>query len=115
MPHRLAHIKDWLGLARQAQWSVLKLARLCQVSDRTLERYFLDEHRQLPHTWLANQRHQYACELLREGHSVKFTASQLGYQHANSFSRAFKNVTGQKPTEFTRPDKNEPPSPLNDG
>ncbi len=49
--------QDWLKLARQANWSVAKLAELCGVSERTLRRY-LQEHRgrRPRHGWPGNAK-----------------------------------------------------------
>jgi transcriptional regulator GlxA family with amidase domain len=41
MNTKLNHVQDWLKLAKQANWSVSKLAKLCQVSTNTLRRHFL--------------------------------------------------------------------------
>ena len=98
MNTKLKHIQDWTPLARQAEWTVSKLAKLCGVSVRTLERHFLATHGQKPKGWLAAQRQRQAFELLRDGSSVKETASTLEYDHANHFSREFKAHWGFCPT-----------------
>jgi AraC-like DNA-binding protein len=95
---QLNHVQDWPSLARQAKWSVAELAKICKVSIRTLERHFEKNMGSLPKTWLREQRQKLAIELLREGASVKETASHLGYRHPQHFSREFKWHSGYCPT-----------------
>jgi transcriptional regulator GlxA family with amidase domain len=94
---RLNHVQDWVALGRQCNWSVRTLAKSCDVSVRTLERHFLKNMGTNPKLWLAAQRQKQAMELLRDGSSVKATASQLGYRYANHFSREFKGYWGYCP------------------
>jgi transcriptional regulator GlxA family with amidase domain len=92
MNSKLNHIQNWAEAAEQTKWSVSALAEKCGVSVRTLERHFLCHIGQSPKAWLAEQRLHQAMELLREGSSVKETASTLGYKHANNFSRKFPGI-----------------------
>ena len=90
MSSRLPHIQNWPELAKEANWSASALARNCQVSRRTLERYFIAELGKNPKAWLLGLRQQIAIQLLRDGRSVKETADHLGgYKDASSFSREF--------------------------
>jgi AraC-like DNA-binding protein len=98
MNTRLNQKPNWPELARQANGSVAKLAKLCGVSVRTLERYFLKNMGKKPKTWLVEQRQKQAIQLLRNGASVKVTASLLGYRFAHHFSREFRNYWGCCPT-----------------
>lgn len=90
MHTRLNHIQNWPELAREAKWSVSALARLCGVSVRTLHRHFLKHMGKNTKTWLAEQRQRHALELLRDGSSVKETASCLGYKQPTNFTRKYK-------------------------
>jgi AraC-like DNA-binding protein len=100
MNYKLNNEQDWRELARQANWSVSKLAACCGVSERTLRRYFLETLGHAPKAWLSAQRQKQAVELLRDGTSVKETAAQLGYQHTGTFSREFKKQCGRCPFEM---------------
>lgn len=100
MNKQLAKVEDWLSLARKANWSVHHLARSCNVSVRTLERYFATTVQCSPKQWINEQRHKLAISLLREGFSVKHTAYLLGYRHAPTFSREFKAYWGYYPTSY---------------
>jgi transcriptional regulator GlxA family with amidase domain len=97
MNTKLNHNPDWSKLASEANWSVAKLAKQCGVSVRTLERHFLKEMGTNPKHWLAEQRQKQAMELLRDGSTVKETASQLGYRYPNHFSREYKGYWGHCP------------------
>lgn len=84
-------------LVLEAKWSASNLARKCGVSLRTLERYFLQELGKTPKAWLLEKRQQRAFEMLREGRSIKETATYLGYKYPTHFARAFKNFWGSYP------------------
>lgn len=99
MNTKLNRIQDWITFARQAGWSVSKLAKICGVSVRTLERHCLETRGQKPKVWLTEQRQTQALELLCDGSSVKETAAALGYPHANHFSRDFQAFWGQCPSK----------------
>jgi AraC-like DNA-binding protein len=100
MNTRLNHIQNWAGLAREANWSTAALAKKCGVSVRTLERCFLKQKGKSPKTWLAEQRHLMAIELLHYGSSVKEVAGHLGYKNQHHFSREFKKQNGYAPSQF---------------
>ena len=102
MNRQLEHLteQDWLILARQAEWSVAKLAKLCHVSERTLERHFLKTMHQTPKAWLTAQRQKQAVGLLLGGFMVKQASSQLGYKNPETFSREFKKRCGKCPNTY---------------
>jgi transcriptional regulator GlxA family with amidase domain len=98
MNTRLNHIQNWPELAQAANWSASALAKKCDVSVRTLERYFRKELSKTPKAWLSERRQGQAIELLRDGFSVKETAARLGYKQAGNFSRKFAKHWGVCPT-----------------
>lgn len=98
MNTKLNHIQNWSELARQTKWSASALAKRCDVSERTLRRHFLKQIKKDIKTWLAEQRQQQAVELLRDGSSIKETASNLGYKQATNFTRKYKNHWGICPS-----------------
>lgn len=95
---RLKHIQNWTELAREAEWSVSALAKLCGVYGETLRQYFLKHMGGSPGAWLAEQRQHYALELLRGGSSIKETAACLGYKQQTNFTRRFKEHWGACPS-----------------
>jgi transcriptional regulator GlxA family with amidase domain len=98
MNTKLNHMQDWPALAREAQWSASALAKKCGVSLRTLERHFLKQTGKSPSNWMAEQRQKQAVELLRDGNTVKATASCLGYKQPANFTRQFKDHWGVCPS-----------------
>lgn len=108
MNSTINHVQDWLPLARHANWSVARLARLCKVSPRTLTRHFPKTHGMSPKAWLTEQRQKQAIDLLRDGTSVKEAASLLGYHHASSFAREFKKHSGRCPHTLALQIENRP-------
>jgi transcriptional regulator GlxA family with amidase domain len=99
MSSRLHRIQNWPELATQSNGSGVTLAKKCNVSVRTLERYFLEKMGVSPHLWLLEQRKGRATKSLGDGNSVKETAAILGYKHATHFSRDFKKHSGHSPSK----------------
>jgi len=91
-PH-LKQIQNWTELAEKTQWKVTKLAQCCGVSIRTLERHFRENVGMTPAKWLRETRLRKGAHNLKKG-SVKAIAAEMGYKHANNFSRAFKKCWG---------------------
>lgn len=89
---------DWISSAEKATWSVAKLAKLINVSPRTLEMYFAAVMGQPPKSWMLEQRQRKAWVLLNEGYLVKQVAVEVGYKHSTHFSREFKKYWGYSPT-----------------
>ena len=102
MKSRLNQIQNWPEFARQADWSAKLLAQKCNVSPRTMERFFHKAMGKSPHAWLVELRQRQAIELLRDGSSVKETALTLGYKHPTHFSRQFKRHWGFLPATLAR-------------
>jgi transcriptional regulator GlxA family with amidase domain len=92
-------IQNWAELAKKANWNAGELARVCEVSLRTLERYFLKQIGVSPKTWLVKERQRQAAELLRAGHSVKEAAGLLCFRSSSHFTNGFKKYWGHCPTD----------------
>jgi len=104
---RLRTIKNWPELARTARYQVKTLAKICEVSPRQLERFFLGATGLRAHEWMYRLRQFEALRLLRKLGSVKATAHHLGYKQPSHFSVKFRSYYGIWPSEFLS-DKNVP-------
>jgi transcriptional regulator GlxA family with amidase domain len=87
----------WEKLAEEALFDRQKLAQLCSISTRTLDRCFLRERNETAHTWMQELRMNLAWERLPAAQSVKEVAIALGYTQASQFSRDFKARFGIPP------------------
>jgi transcriptional regulator GlxA family with amidase domain len=97
---KLKNIQNWPELARQAKWSASALAKLCDVSPRTLHRHWVKQKGKSTKKWLAELRQLNAVELLCDGSSIKETASCLGYKQPTNFTRKYKKHWGTCPSQL---------------
>ena len=88
----------WRNLAFAAQFKVNKLARLCGVSVRTLQRHFALNAGITITVWLQGIRLHEAYGRLKAGARVKKVAYDLGYKQLSHFSREFKSQHGITPS-----------------
>lgn len=95
----MARITNWPELVAAAAYHPGRLARLCGVSTRELERFFgrCVEHR--PQCWLNMLRQVEGLLVLAGTDSVKWTALELGYKPAH-YSRDFKLFFGVPPASI---------------
>ncbi len=100
MSRQLTKIVNWPERAHAAKYCVQRLADDCRVSVRTLERHIKLHFGQCPQAWLGHLQMQRAMELLPECSSIKQVALELGYDHAQNFSRDFKKRTGYAPSHY---------------
>jgi len=100
MRSKLHRIKDWPDRARLSGFSASKLAKLCGVSLRSLERFFKETKAVSPHQWLHLQRLLQAKSVLLESPSIKEAADTLGYKQPSHFTREFKKQHGSTPSDF---------------
>lgn len=99
MSARLDHIQNWAELAKEAKWSVNKMAGVCRISVRALELRFRRGMAKSPKEWVTEQRMEQAKPYLEEGFSAKETAERVGYKSTAHFSREFKKYWGFCPRE----------------
>ncbi len=95
-----------MSLANQSNYQPVKMARLCQISLRHLERTFKVESGCTPREWLKMQRLNNALLMLRKAQSVKQVAYELAYPQIPQFCREFKTRFGITPKEFRRSQTN---------
>lgn len=97
---RLDRVGDWPRLARKAGYEPKKLAALCRVSLRQLERYCRAAFRSSPRGWLNRLRIERSKKLLKRPLMVKEIAYSLSFKQTSHFTREFKRRTGVPPTSF---------------
>src|SRR6266496_4188376 len=93
-------VSEWCPLARTALYDAAELARLCQVSQRQLQRFFHERFGRTPQQWLNEKRLHDAPDLLLTLKHVKPAAYELGFRHPSHFIRKFKRVYGYTPLKF---------------
>ena len=100
MARSITQVELWKGLALGAQYNASKLASLCEVSLRTLQRQFQEILGRPPQRWLNELRIHTAQRLLHQGASIKEIASDLGFKHSSHFCRQFKRQAKMTPSQF---------------
>lgn len=100
---RLELALRWLAQNVREQNPVAPLCEYLQVSAVTLNRLFRTHLRESVSSYHTRLRIERAAQLLSsDGVAVKEVAYELGYVHANDFSRAFKKFTGRNPSQGKR-------------
>ena len=100
MNSRLDRVASWPRLARKAGYEPKKLAALCRVSLRQLERYCRVALHSSPRGWLNDLRIERSKKLLKKPLMIKEIAYSLSYKQTSHFTREFKRRTGVPPTCF---------------
>ena len=105
MNSRLDRVANWPLLARKAGYEPKKVAALCRVSLRQLERYCRVAFHSSPRGWLNSLRIGRSKKLLKKPLMVKEIANLLGYKQTSHFTGEFKRRTGVPPTSFRQRSK----------
>ena len=79
-------------LARKSGFRVGKLAKLCKLSPRQLNRIIHERFDEPPREWLARCRLKDASEIIESGASAKEAAAQTGYSHQTNLTRRYKQI-----------------------
>jgi AraC-like DNA-binding protein len=100
---RLELALRWLAQNLQERSPVAPLCEYLQVSAVTLNRVFRTHLHESATAYHTRIRMKWAGRMLKNGKvTVKRVAYELGYHHANDFSRAFKRFTGRSPSQRKR-------------
>jgi len=92
--------QKWEQLAREADFNSAKMASLCAISERQLQRIFRRNFECTPSHWLRDLQCHLAKELIAQGYSNKAAASELKFASQSHFCREFKRVFGASPQTF---------------
>ena len=83
-----------------AEWTMAELARRTAVSVAHLHRLFSAEVGSSPMAWLTRTRIELAASMLIQGNlSIAEIAHRTGWSDPNHFSKRFRQVTGDTPTD----------------
>ena len=95
---RLLRAKDRMDAASHEEWPVRRLARVSGVSAAHFARSFKEAFGVPPHRYLLTRRVERAKTLLRDTDmSVTDIAFQTGWESLGTFTRTFRDVTGESP------------------
>ncbi|CAN5537209.1 AraC family transcriptional regulator [soil metagenome] len=93
----------------QRNFTMEELAKTTAMSVSTFKRVFKAHFGKPPGKWLHEQRISKATELLSNPQiSISEIAFQLGYSGVAAFSKAFKNSTSIRPSDFLKAHATEP-------
>src|SRR5690242_3016248 len=90
----------WSDQAGAAQFKAARLAQLCGVSLRQLQRQFKQAFGYSPQKWLDALRIKVAKKRLQAGHSIKQISCDLGFRHPSHFCRCFKASNNLTPSQY---------------
>src|SRR5207249_1172976 len=88
---------DLETLAQNADFQPAKMAVLCGISLRHLERQFDREFNKTPTAWLREFRCRLAVKLIAEGYTNKAVVSELKFGSASHLCHEFKRVYADSP------------------
>ncbi|MFD1628890.1 helix-turn-helix transcriptional regulator [Pseudopedobacter beijingensis] len=80
-----------------------RLAAACNLSPRTFITRFNSVFHNSPYNYYKKIKMEYACTELKRGVTVKSVAHKAGYKNTASFCRAFKQVYGESPMTYLKP------------
>ncbi len=100
MSGRLSKICDWEHLARESDFDPAKMASLCLISQRQLQRFFKKSFQMNPRDWLRILRCSAARKLIAQGYSTKAAAAEMKFATEAHFCREFRKVFGVSPQTF---------------
>jgi AraC-like DNA-binding protein len=103
----LLTIEQWEQVAREADFNSAKMASLCSISERQLQRLFRQHLHCTPSHWLRELQCRLAKDLIGQGYSNKAAANELKFANESHFCREFKKVFGTSPQSFAPPHTSE--------
>jgi AraC-like DNA-binding protein len=92
--------QDWERVAQEAEFKPNRMASLCAVSERHLQRVFKKYLHCTPSHWLRELQCRLAKQLIAQGYSSKAAAAEVKFSTDAHFCREFKKVFGVPPQSF---------------
>ena len=90
-----------MDAASHEEWPIRRLARVSGVSEAHFARSFKDAFGVPPHRYLLTRRIERAVAMLRDTDlPITQIALETGWNSMGTFSRTFRDVTGESPTEI---------------
>lgn len=96
----LLKMQGWEQVAKEADFNPSKMASLCSISERQLQRIFKRHLNCTPSRWLRELQCRLARELIQSGYTSKAAAAELKFASEAHFCREFKKVFGNSPQSF---------------
>ncbi len=96
----LLRTQAWEQVAREAEYNPGKMAALCAISERQLERVFHEHLKCTPRQWLRELQCRMGKELMSRGYSSKAAAAEAKFSSSSHFCREFKKLYGRTPKHF---------------
>lgn len=93
-------IQDLQRIAKSADFNPGKMAALCGISERHLQRVFKEHFGSTPAKCLRALQCHLAQALIMEGYSNKAVAAELSFSTDAHFCREFKKCFGLSPQQF---------------
>jgi len=93
----LVTMKQWEEVAREADFTPGKMAVLCSISERQLQRLFKQHLHCTPRRWLRQLQCRLARQLIARGLSNKSVAAELHFSSPSHLCREFKKAFGISP------------------
>src|SRR3954466_3885571 len=98
---RLLRARDAMDRAYAQPLDIPTLARVAHVSEAHFIRTFRATFGETPHRYLQRRRVERAMFLLRESdRSVTEICLDVGFTSLGTFSRTFRDIVGESPTEY---------------
>ncbi|AEF42647.1 helix-turn-helix domain-containing protein [Hoyosella subflava] len=104
--------RDMIDRAYADDLDISALARAAHVSEAHFIRTFKETFGETPHRYLQRRRIERSMFLLRETRqSVTDICFAVGFSSLGTFSRTFRAIMGESPTEYRRHTAGLPPVP----